>query len=124
VREFVSADDRFAYAFTAYAFSALPLQILSFRRDRFTDVTADHPAHVRADARRWRRAYRRARPDAFPQGVLAAWAADQYRLGRRAQALAHVRREARHGKLRAAMGARRAQRFPRRLDRTLRRWGY
>jgi hypothetical protein len=124
VAEFVSADDRFAYAFTAYAFSALPLQILSFRGDRFTDVTARYRARVRADARRWRRAYRRARADAFPQGVLAAWTADRYRLGRRARALRFDRHQARHGKLRAAMGARRARRFVGRLDRTLRRWGY
>jgi hypothetical protein len=122
--EFVSADDRFAYAFTAYAFSALPLQVLSFRADRFADVTAAYPARVRADARRWRRAYRRTRADAYPQGVLSAWAADRYRLGDRAGALAFVRRQARHGKLRAALGERRAARFPARLDRLLHRWGY
>jgi len=122
--EFVSADDRFAYAFTAYAFSALPVQILSFRGDRFTDVTASYPARVRADAHRWRRAYRRAKADAYPQGVLSAWAADRYRLGDRAGARRFVRRQARHGKLRAAMGARRATHFAARLDRLLRRWGY
>jgi hypothetical protein len=123
-REFVSADDRFAYAFTAYAYSALPVQIWSFRGDRFADVTGSHRAAVRADARRWWRAYRRTSARAFPQGVLAAWAADRYRLGRRAQARAFVRAQARHGKLRAAMGARRATRFAAQLDRTLRRWGY
>jgi hypothetical protein len=122
--EFVSADDRFAYAFTAYAFSALPLQVLSFRGDRFTDVTGSYPARVRADARRWRHAYRHAKPDGFPQGVLAAWAADRYRLGDRRAALRFVRAQARHGKLRAAIGRRRAERFPATLDRRLRRWGY
>jgi hypothetical protein len=50
--------------------------------------------------------------------------ADEYRLGRRHRALRYVRAQARHGKLRAAMGARRAARWPGRLDRTLRRWGY
>ena len=122
--EFVSADDRFAYAFTAYAFSALPVQVLSFRGDRFADVTASYPGRVRADARRWRRAYRKAHADAFPQGVLAAWAADRYRLGDRREALRFVRAQARHGKLRAAIGERRARRFPAKLDRLLRRWGY
>jgi hypothetical protein len=122
--EFVSADDRFAYAFTAYAFSALPLQILSFRADRFTDVTAAYPARVRADAHRWRHAYRTAKADAYPQGVLAAWAADRSRLGDRAGALGFLRRQARHGTLHAAMGHRRAVRFIHRLDRLLGRWGY
>ena len=122
--EFVSADDRFAYAFTAYAFSALPLQVLSFRGGRFADVTASYPARVRADARRWRHEYRTTKADAYPQGVLAAWAADRSRLGDRSDALRFVRAQARHGKLRAAMGERRAVRFAARLGRVLRRWGY
>jgi hypothetical protein len=124
IAEFVTGDDRFAYAFTAYAFSALPIQILSFRGGSFTDVTDTYPARVRSDARRWRRAYRRTRADGFPQGVLAAWAADRYRLGGRSAALHFVREQARHGKLRAAIGPRRAKRFPKRLDTQLRRWGY
>jgi hypothetical protein len=122
--EFVSADDRFAYAFTAYAFSALPLQILSFRGGSFADVTAAYPGRVRADARRWRREYRRTKADAYPQGVVAAWAADRSRLGDRAAALRFVRAQARHGKLRAAMGRGRAVHFAARLGRVLRRWGY
>jgi hypothetical protein len=76
---------------------------------------------VRADARRWMRAYRKAPARYEPQGVLAAWAADQYLLGRRRQALRFVRRAVRSGKLRAMP---RAAGFPRRLDSTLRRWGY
>jgi hypothetical protein len=53
--------------------------------------------------------------------MLAAWAADQYRLGRRARALRFVRREVRSGRLRHMRGRRG---FARRLDRQLRRWGY
>jgi hypothetical protein len=124
VAEFVTADDRFAYLFTAYAYSALPLRILSFRGDRFADVTGSYPARVRAEAHRLRHDYRRAKADAFPQGILSAWAADRYRLGDRRAALRFVRAQARHGKLRAAMGKRPAKRFPARLDRVLRRWGY
>jgi hypothetical protein len=124
IAEFVSADDRFAYAFTAFAYSALPLQVLSFRDGRFLDITGAFPARVRADARRWRRAYRHAKVDGFPQGVLAAWAADRSRLGDKARALDFVRAQGRRGKLRAAMGERRAARFAARLDRVLRRWGY
>jgi hypothetical protein len=123
-REFVTADDRFAYAFTAYAFSGLPVRILSYRHGRFRDVTDRYRHRVRVDARRWWRSYHRAPADEYPQGVLAAWAADQYRLSRRHEALRYVRRQARHGKLRAAMGKSRAARWPDRLDRRLRRWGY
>jgi hypothetical protein len=122
VDEFLSADDRFAYAFTAYAFSGLPVQIMSFAGEHFTDVTTSFPGRVRADARLWRRAYRHVHR--FPQGVLAAWAADRYRLGHRHAALRFVRRQARHGKLRRELGAKRARHYVRRLDRTLRRWGY
>jgi hypothetical protein len=124
VPEWVTADDRFAYAFAAYAYSALPVQILDHRGAAFTDVTARHRARVRADARHWRRAYRRARASAYPQAELAAWAADRYRLGRRADALRYVRAQARHGKLRRALGARRAEGWADTLDRRLRRWGY
>jgi hypothetical protein len=124
VKEFVSADDRFGYLYAPAALSARPVQILSFRGGRFRDVTARHRANVRRDSRHWRRAYRRARADGFPQAVLAAWAADQYRLGRRAHARLFVRTQARKGKLRAAMGRKRALRFPARLDRRLKRFGY
>jgi hypothetical protein len=124
ISEFVTGDDRFAYGFTAYAFSALPVQILSFEGGEFADVTNSFPGRVRRDARFWRHEYWKSEVDAFPQGVIAAWAADQYRLGHRAAARRFVRRQARHGKLRSAMGPRRAKHFAKRLDRTLLRWGY
>jgi hypothetical protein len=124
VSEFVSGDDRFAYAFTAYAYSVLPVQIVSLAGDAFHDVTQDHPAQVRHDARRWRSLYRRVHADAFPQGVLAAYAADEYRLGRRAAARRFVYAQATSGKLRRAMGRKRAAHFAARLDRVLRKWGY
>lgn len=122
VEEFVSADDRFAYQFTAYAYSALPVQIMQLRDRHFRDVTSRYRGRVRRDARFWWREYRRVK--AFPQGVLAAWAADQYRLGRRHATLRFLHRQARHGKLGRDLGARRARHYVRRLDRTLRRWGY
>jgi hypothetical protein len=83
--EWVTADDRFAYLYTAYAFSGLPLQILRFGSTGFKDVTASYPALVRADASGWWHRYRRARKrtDGTQLGVVAAWAADRYRLGKR-----------------------------------------
>ena len=42
--ELVSTDDRFAYDFNGYAGSVRPIQIWSFARGAFHDVTRGHPA--------------------------------------------------------------------------------
>jgi hypothetical protein len=81
--ELVSADARFAYAFTSFAGSAFPLRVWRFDRRRLLDVTRRFPDRVERDADELWRAYLRYRrgPD-DPRGVLAAWVADQYLLGR------------------------------------------
>ena len=81
--ELVSADDHFAYAFTSYAGSALPVQVWRYRSTGLSDVTRSFPAVVRKDAATWWKAYEEERStvDADPRGVLAAWMADQYLLG-------------------------------------------
>jgi len=123
--ELVSADPRFAFLFTSFAASVFPLQVWAFRDQRLVDVTRLFPARVQADAARAFRLYRRARRSGAlePRGAIAAWAADQYLLGRRAATLRRLR----------TLAARRAlpgdvprgqQTFVRRLDRTLRRFGY
>ena len=117
--ELKSADARFAYAFAAFAFSAFPLQVFRWRGDHLVDVTVRFRRALRKDARRWMRIYRHAEYE--PQGALAAWAADQYRLGHRRDARRVVRRAVRTGRLREMPGA---SRFPTKLDRKLRRWGY
>jgi len=53
--EFVSNDDRFAYAFTDYADSGKPLQIWSFRGGVFSDVTRRHPSLIEPLRELWRR---------------------------------------------------------------------
>jgi len=83
--ELVSADDRFAYAFTSYAASADPIQLWHFDHGRLLDVTTRFPGRVRADAARLWRGYLSVRDDPSfgdVRGLLAAWAADLYRLGR------------------------------------------
>jgi hypothetical protein len=116
--EWVTGDDAFAYTFTAYAFSGLPVQILRYSAGTFSDVTNGFPAQIQTDAVRWLKRYRHARhaKDGTQLGVLAAWAADEYRLGRRAQALSYLHSEARKGFVKA--------RFVRRLDHFLRKRGY
>jgi hypothetical protein len=123
-RSFVTGDDSFAYAFTDFAASGLPLQILQISDGRFADVTSRFPALVRTDAARWLHAYTRAR-GVDDVGLAAAWAADECRLGRSAQALDYLRAQARAGRLRSSLGAAYSgDRFITRLRRLLRRDGY
>ena len=74
-----SANDAFSYAFSSFAGSGRPIQLFRPDGTAFGDVTAKHPARVRADARMWWRQFRHAEDG---RGFLAAWAADQELLGR------------------------------------------
>jgi hypothetical protein len=91
--DFVSGDDRFAYAFSSFAGSGFPLQIWSYRGGRLVDVTDAHRPLVARDAAKWWRVASQARRQRYETGgVYAAWAADQSRLGKGATALAWLRR--------------------------------
>ncbi len=81
--ELVSADDRFAYAFTSFAASFDPVQVSRFRRGRLIDVTRSFPARVRRSAKELWAQYKVIRKSQFPdvRGVLAAYMADKYLLG-------------------------------------------
>jgi hypothetical protein len=121
--EIVTADDAFAYRFTSYAFSGLPLQVLRYDHGRFADVTNAFPGALRREAGVFWHAYKRLRKnrDDTPRGLIAAWAADQYRLGKRRYALEILHREARRGYLSHPDAS---GKFIRALDRFLRRGGY
>jgi hypothetical protein len=73
--EFVSEDDRFADRFSGYAGSIRPIRIWSYRGGRFADVTRRYPTLIAREARGFL-PYVKYRP------FLAAWAADEYMLGR------------------------------------------
>jgi hypothetical protein len=91
--EFVSADDRFAYRFTSFAASGLPVQVWTIDpRGHFADVTRSRLDLVRSDARQWWRAYvsQRGKADGDIRGVLAAWCADEDRLGARSVCTAEL----------------------------------
>ena len=90
--DFVSADNRFAYAFTSFARSSFPLQIWTYRAGRLADSTRDYPLLVARDARKQWRWYRRGIAAGEVRGYLAAWAADQCLLGHCKAALARLRR--------------------------------
>jgi hypothetical protein len=126
--EFVTADDRFAYAFTDFAASGLPLQILTFTGSRFQDVTDSYPALIRKDAATWLKTFRQLNhgQDIDSVGVIAAWAADEYRLGKVAAANRFLHQQAKAGHLKSPLGASvpQGQAFVTKLMKFLRRHGY
>jgi hypothetical protein len=99
--ELKSADDRFAYAFTAYAGSAFPLQIWRLEAGELADVTRTFRSLVRADAARWWKIYVRERgePGSDVRGVLAAWTADKRMLGEGREAFRRLALARRAGEL-------------------------
>jgi len=97
--ELVSADARFAYEFTSFAESAFPVQIWRYQRGRLIDVTGDYRYAVRNDANQLWRAYLKLRfeKQGDVRGILAAWLADEYRLGRAAEGWKQVEAAYRRG---------------------------
>jgi hypothetical protein len=80
--ELLSADARFAYVFTAFAGSPFPIQIWHFDGGRLRNVTQLFPGQVALDAQQLWSAYLEHRRKDDVRGVLAAWLADEYLLGR------------------------------------------
>lgn len=81
--EFVTADDSFAYEFTDFAASGLPIQILTFSDRHFSNVTRQYPKLVTRDAARWMKAFNSMDKQHYSDsvGVVGAWAADEELLG-------------------------------------------
>ncbi len=124
--EFLTADDSFAYEFTDYAASGLPIQVLTFANQRFTDVTRSYPALIRKDAGRWLRYFKMMKRFRWVDtvGLIAAWAADEERLGHQRLVNRVLAAQRRAGHLRSADGQAGGQRFITELKRFLRRHGY
>jgi hypothetical protein len=90
--EFVTADDRFNYAFSCFACSAAPILVQRYTAARLVNVTRSFRAQVVADANRIWAFYRRAvQKHVTPSGLLPAYLADEYLAGRGAYGLARVR---------------------------------
>jgi len=81
--ELVSVDDRFS-RLAPHVAAAYPIQIWRYDRGRFANVTRRYPGRIAAHASGLWARYQRANGPA--RYVLAAWAADQYLLGRRSEA--------------------------------------
>jgi hypothetical protein len=122
--EFLSADDRFAYAFAAFAFSGLPVQIWSLGAHGFVNVTRRFPALIAADAARQYHDYLANRKQGFGLGFIAAWAADEDLLGHGALVAKTLAAQNREGGLRSADGLAHGSGFIASLQRFLAKYGY
>ena len=122
--ELASRDDRFS-ALTAHVAVFRPLQIWSYARGRFTDVTRRYRREVEADAKGLWRYYLGHRRNGTARYVLAAWAAEQYLLGRPGAADRGLKLALRRGDLHQRIGGPRdPNAYLRALKRFLRRTGY
>jgi hypothetical protein len=122
---FMSGDSRVTEAgFTDTADSGTPIQIWRFSRRTFHDVTRRYPRLIRADAAKWRRLFNRHLSNGV--GLIAAWAADEDRLGRSAMVDSTLRSLAAQGKLREPLGfiGSSGVTFVIRLEKLLHRLGY
>jgi hypothetical protein len=120
---FISADESFAYRFTDFAHSGLPVQIWRFDGRNFDCVTRSYPAQIRADAARWLRAF--THNSANGVGFIAAWAADEDMLGNSALVRSTLEAAADKGALRSGdSGLPAGARFVRALQKFLRAHAY
>jgi hypothetical protein len=80
--EIVGQDPVFSAAFTAFAASAFPPLVYQADHGKLVDVTRKFPKLVRADAAGLLKDLRKARRGDDVRGILAAYVADQYLLGK------------------------------------------
>lgn len=122
--EFLTADDAFAGAFTSYAASGLPIQILSFSHRHFVNVTRSYPRLIATDAAVWLRLFKRHYHDGL--GVIAAWAADEELLGHSGRVNRYLAAQLKAGHLKSPLSPEEpgGRKFVAKLQRFLRAHGY
>lgn len=121
---FLTADDRFAYEFAAFAFSGMPVALWRFIGGRFVDVTSSHPVLIARDATRQYRAWQANRAQGTGLGFLAAWAADEDLLGHEPLVHSTLARALARGELRSIAGWKHGAAFVAELQRFLAKAGY
>jgi hypothetical protein len=126
--EFLTADDTFAYAFTDYAASGLPIQILTFSQGRFHNVTRSYPRLIARDAAAYLKVFKSMARDHYSDstGIIAAWAADEDLLGHAKLVSRYLNQQAAAGHLNSALAPEEpsGRRFIAALNKFLRREGY
>jgi hypothetical protein len=129
--ELLTADVRFAYAFCAYACSAMPGQVLRYEDFRLVDVTTEFPGRIRDEIRSLRGSLREIRrgptADRFTtKGILPALCANLHLLDRGAECRAELRTALRRGEVSREPGdiGPSGRRYVRDVLRFLRKTGY
>lgn len=125
--EFVTADDAFAYEFTDYAASGLPIEILTFSQRHFVDVTRSYPKLIAQDASRWLHVFSSMASVHYRDsvGVIAAWAADEDQLGHETLVSSYLAQQAGEGHLNSPLHpSESGTAFISKLGKFLRRHGY
>jgi subtilisin-like proprotein convertase family protein len=128
--EFAAFDERFVYEYSAYVFSSAPVRVLQYRQGKLVDVTRRFPAAIEKDAARNLGYYLKGRGDIKNTDIrsfVAAYVADEYLLGDRAEAtrvldLALKRGDLGRGKTLSGWPAGTA--FVAKLMHDLKKWGY
>ncbi|HTU87572.1 MAG TPA: hypothetical protein VMF57_18485 [Solirubrobacteraceae bacterium] len=125
--ELLTADDTFAYEFTDFAGSGMPIKILTFSGGQFANVTRTYPELVAKNAAFWLKAFKQMAPEHYSDsvGVIAAWAADEYLLGHVKLVNTYLAQQAKQGHLNSPLYPQASgQRFITKLKRFLRAHGY
>jgi hypothetical protein len=123
-------DERFVYAYSAYVFSGAPPMILQYRQGRLVDVTRQFPKEIAKHASEYGKMFlklQRPQKDVDLRTYVAVYVADQYLLGRPAEAQRALDYALAHGLLysgRNYLGAPAGRNFVAVLMRDLRKWGY
>jgi hypothetical protein len=124
--EIVTEDVRFEDLFTSHVGSFPPPAVFIFVRQDdvplLADVTTKYTALIRRNAAEAKRSFAKAhKNDPASRGVIAAYVADQYLLGRGSTGLKELDRQIKRGVL---GGAKSAKAYRTKLLRTLHRFGY
>jgi hypothetical protein len=103
--DLLSADDVFAYAFTDFAASGMPIEILSFSHEAFHNVTRSFPELIAKDANQWMNAFKSQATTHYQDsvGLVAAWSADEDMLGHSNVVARFLATEAKAGHLNSAL---------------------
>ncbi len=128
--EIEAFDERFIYTFGAYVFSSAPPLISQYRHGRLVDVTRRFPALIRRSAAMVGKEFltmKRPSNDVDLRTYVAVYVADQYLLGRPAEAKRALDYALHHGLLfrgKQYLGSPAGSAFAAVLLRDLARWGY
>lgn len=117
-----SGNPAFVGRFTDDAASGFPIQILTFRHGVFRDITRHYPKRIAKDAKIWLTAFKQHLNDG--EGVIAAWAADEYMLGHKKQADQYLNAQAKAGHLHSPITNLKGHRFVLALQKFLKKQGY